>query len=107
MGVTFPASTNFLLFHYIDSMDDAMWLKIELPASDLPAFIAQPVLANAEWSNQSRKVSDMPKVPEWTPSQVQHFRADQIKLPSAEYLNVMIDETDTDKTIIYLMWQQT
>jgi hypothetical protein len=107
MGLTFPSSTQYLLFERQQGMDEAIHLKIQLSAAALQQLIDQKPFAGADWSTTQRSVYDMPDVPQWRPTEVARFRSGQLSLPKAEVLNVLIDDADDTNKIIYLMWHQT
>lgn len=88
-------------------MDDAMFVKLEIPATDLHLLLNQSVFSNADWDTEFNNIFDMPDIPEWTPSSVQTFRATDLDLPNFKYLKVLIDESSSDVSVIYLMWFET
>ena len=108
MGLTFPPGTKF--FFYLRESggpDDAIFLKVELPAAAMPGFLASPTFTGSEWSQDSRSVSDVADWSAWRPSKAVKFRSGQVSLPNAEYLNVLIDDDRQDAEVIYLQWFQT
>jgi hypothetical protein len=113
MGLTFPAQTRSLLYHRanesggLPTPDDAVHLKIELPASALPTFLAQAPLSTAKWSNKPAQMQDKPNWPQWQPSQIQNNRFEQFQLPKGQALNVLIDDDQADPKTIYLVWFET
>ncbi len=112
MGLMFPPSTQFLLYHrYTGGPDDAIHLKISLPAPALAQFLAQRLLASAQWDSARRFVDDMPSWPQWQPSKASQFRSAQLHVPKAEVLNVLIDDGAAGdgggSVTVYLMWHQT
>lgn len=112
MGLTFPPGTRFLLYHRasedggLPGPDDAVHLKIELPASAMANFVAQAPLSSAKWAS-SHSLTDMPKWPQWQPSKIQKFRFEQFQLPKGQALNVLIDDDTDDPKVVYLFWFET
>lgn len=112
MGLTFPPEARFLLYHRasedrgLPGPDDAVHLKIELPASAMPGFLAQAPLSSAQWRS-SHSLIDMPKWPQWQPSKIQKFRFEQFQLPKGQALNVLIDDDKDDPKVVYLFWFET
>lgn len=112
MELTFPPETRFLLYHRasedggLPAPDDAVHLKIELPASALASFLAQAPLSSAKWTTTHSLIADVPQWPQWQPSKVQKFRFEQFDLPNGQSLNVLIDD-DNDTKVVYLFWFET
>ena len=112
MGLTFPPETRFLLYHRaseaggLPGPDDAVHLKIELPAAALAKFLSQTPLSSARWTNR-HSLSDMPKWPEWKPSKIQKLRFQHFELPKGQALNVLIDDDQDEPKVIYLFWFET
>ncbi|MBI1335447.1 MAG: hypothetical protein GC164_00620 [Phycisphaera sp.] len=113
MGLTFPQGTRFLFYHRaseaggLPGPDDAVHLKIELPASLLTDFLAQPPLTNARWTGGHSLMTDMLNWPQWKPSSVTKFRSEQFQLPHGQGLNVLIDDDQADPKVVYLLWFET
>ena len=116
MSLSFPPETRFLLYHRVSEddgpfslpgPDDAVHLKIELPASSLATFLAQAPLSSAKWTSSLPAITDVPKWPQWQPSRIQKFRFDQFQLPHGQALNVLIDDDREDPKVIYLFWFET
>jgi|GEM_PF-2763967 len=113
MGLTFPPETRFLLYHRasedggLPGPDDAVHLKIELPASALTNLLAQAPLSSAKWTSSHSQITDMPKWPQWQPSRIQKFRFEQLRLPKGQVLNVLIDDDREDPKVVYLFWFET
>lgn len=112
MGLTFPPETRLLLYHRASEdggwpgPDDAVHLKIELPASALANFLAQAHLSSGKWGS-THSLVDMPKWPEWQPSKLQKFRFEQFQLPKGQALNVLIDDDKDEPKVVYLFWFET
>ena len=113
MGLTFPKETHFLLYHRasedggLPGSDDAVHLKIELPASALATFLAQEPLSSAKWTSSNALITDVPKWSEWQPSRIKKFRFEQLLLPKAQALNVLIDDEKDGPKVVYLFWFET
>jgi hypothetical protein len=106
--VAFPPGTQFLFYHRSPGMgDNALYVKVAIPTSALPAFLDHPTLTAAEWASEDSFVRDVSAWPQWKPSTVTKFRTAQVQLPRAEVLNILIDDGSGDPTEVYLMWHQT
>jgi hypothetical protein len=114
MGISFPPETKFLLYHrasdeesFLPAPDDFVHLKIELPAAVATKLLAEKPFAAAEWDTSLRAVNDSSQWHDWKPEAVKKFRSAQIELPHAQALNVLVDEDDKERTIIFLQWFDT
>ena len=108
MGLTFPPETRFLLYHReTGGPDDAVSLKIELPAGALSVLLDQTPLPSAKWTNSHSLITDVPNWPEWQPSKIKKFRFEQFQLPKGQFLNVLIDDDQDDRKVVYLYWLET
>lgn len=113
MRLSFPPETRFLLYHRASEQgglpgpDDAVHLKIELPASALERLLAQSPLSSASWTSRDPLIMDEPKWPEWQPSKIKKFRFRQFELPKGQALEVLIDDDRDDPKVLYLFWFET
>jgi hypothetical protein len=113
MGLTFPPETRFLLYHRasedagLPGPDDAVHLKVELPASAMANFLAQAPLSPAKWTSSHPLITNMPKWPQWQPSKIQKFRFAQFQMPKGQWMNVLIDDDKADLKVVYLVWFET
>jgi hypothetical protein len=113
MGLSFPPETRFLLYHrgsdarsFLPAPDDAVHLKIELPAQALARFLNQSPLSSAKWTS-SHPLTDVPQWPAWQPSKIKKYRCEQFHFPNGQALNVLIDDDRDDPTTVYLVWFET
>lgn len=114
MGLSFPPDTKFLLYHraseepgLVPGPDDAVHLKIELPAALAAEFLSVGPFSDARWDATATSITDVPGWRAWKPSAVKKFRSSQIAFPMGEALEVLVDEDDPDTTIVYLLWFET
>jgi len=113
MRLSFPPETRFLLYHRVSedgglpAPDDAVHLKIELPASSLAKLLAQAPLSSAKWTSTHPLLPDVPRWPQWQPSRIQKFRFGQFQLPKGQSLNVLIDDDREEPKVFYLFWFET
>jgi hypothetical protein len=113
-GLSFPAETQFLLYYrasdepsLLPAPDDAVQLKIELPASAAAELLAQAPLSSAAWESHHPLITDQPTWPDWRPSKIRRFRFAQFQLPKAQVLSVLIDDDRDDIKVVYLEWFET
>jgi hypothetical protein len=112
MGLSFPPETRFLLYHRaseggLPAPDDAVHLKIELPASSLATLLSQSPLLSAKWTSSRPLITDVPKWTEWKPSKIKNFRCEQFQLPNGQALNMLIDDDRDDTKVVYFFWFET
>lgn len=101
MQVKFPASTKFLLFHR--EMDVALFLKVEIPKSDLAEFMNQALLKSAKWKD-TEPLGALDIDPIWKPDKAFHYRVAEIPLANRQFLDVEIDDDTKDPKSVYLAW---
>jgi hypothetical protein len=86
-------------------MDDALWLQVRMPASELQAFLdASPFRSATLTTNDQYRVFEFQ---DFFPTPPARYRAGQQELPNARVLNMVIDESDTTNVVVYLMWHET
>ena len=86
-------------------MDDALWLQVRLPASDLQTFLdASPFRSVTLATNDQYRLPDFQSFFATPPVR---YRAGQQSLPNARVLNMVVDESDTTNVVVYLMWHET
>jgi hypothetical protein len=108
MHVTFPSSTELINFQEDRAwLDDTVYLRIELPRADLDRFIADSPFSGRELRTDRRDVSADPSMRWLCPDRAMSYQSDQVRLPNAEYLNILIDLDDKDVLTIYLQWGET
>jgi len=101
MQVKFPPSTKFLLFHR--EMDVAIFLKIQLPKSDLVQFLDKPIFKSAKWKD-SQPLGALDIDPMWKPDKAIQYRVAEIPLANRQFLDVEIDDGSPEPKSIYLAW---
>lgn len=83
-------------------MDDALWLKVEMPAANLDAFImASPFKDGGLQTNQPYYLYNFK---EFIPTPPARFRSGQKSLPNVKTLNMLIDDSNPTNAVVYMMW---
>jgi len=101
-GVKFPVAARLIGSARESGMDDRLCFKVELPASDLPAFLASsPVAADAFEPGEGGLLG--PDHGFWDPSHSQRLRTGQTILPGQRALNIGIDDGRPDVVAIYVV----
>lgn len=101
-GITLPQSTQAIGWKESRGMDDALWLKIEMPTSDLASFLAtSPFRSGGLETNQTYHLYHFSDFWQAPPAR---YRVGQAALPNARTLNMVIDDTGSTNTAVYMMW---
>lgn len=100
-----PASSTPLLWRESHGIDMAIWLKMKMPAADLPSFFAASPINPKELSISDSFGRD--RFQDFYNSPPTKYRAASYNLPQAQCLNVLIDESDPAEKVVYLMWHET
>jgi hypothetical protein len=86
-------------------MDDALWLRVRIPARDLQSFLeASPFRSVRLTTNEQYRVFDFR---DFLPTPPARYRSGERELPKARFLKMLIDESDTTNAVVYLMWHET
>ena len=101
-----PDSAVATDFRWVFSMDGMELLRLELPAADLPAFLAESGLDNAFIRTTDRAANKAIFQNFLTKNPVK-FRAGQKQLGDGFFLDVLIDDDDETTKNIYLLWAGT
>lgn len=103
--ITLPASSIITGYIEMRGMDDALWLQVRMPASDLQNFLDNsPFRATSLTTNDQYRAFEFQ---DFLPKPPLHYRAGQQELPNARVLNMIIDESTTTNVVVYLMWHET
>jgi hypothetical protein len=103
--ITLPAAAQATGYQELRSMDDALWLQIRMPVTDLQTFLdSSPFRQATLTTNDQYRVSQFS---DFLPVPPVRYRAGQESLPNARVLNMVIDESDSTNVVVYLMWHET
>ncbi len=104
-GITLPASAQPIGWRESRGMDDALWLQVRMPATEVATFLASSPFRTAKLETNAQ-----PRLYEfqdfWQNPPQQH-RSGQESLPNAQFLNIVIDDSDATNAVVYLMWHET
>jgi hypothetical protein len=101
-GIALPKSSRAIGWKESRGMDDALWLKVEIPKADLDSFIAaSPFRGGGLETNQSSRLYDFYDFWQTPPSQ---YRAGQASLPNVRTLNMVVDDSASTNAVVYMMW---
>jgi hypothetical protein len=103
MKVKFPKSTRFLNANDSSALNSKIFfLKIEMDKRDLADFLISSPFHNQELSNKEICV-DNETFSWWTPEKAKIFKSGRTKVPENSTLEILIDYTNEDRPIIYLL----
>lgn len=86
-------------------MDDALFLHVRLPASDLPSFLESSPFRGVTLADHDDYLLGHFKLFYSTPPT--RYRAASQILPNARVLNMVLDESSAMDVEVYLMWHET
>lgn len=108
MRLVLPSDVRVLGWKKMAGMDDIVFLKISIKPTDVPSFLSSSPFANVPLSRSQQYLHDDDAGEEWwKPSGSQRYRSGQVTLPAAEVLSILLDESDPDSQVVYLMWHET
>jgi hypothetical protein len=87
-------------------MDDAIQVKVEVPAAELPALLRQTQIG-AEYFRPGARGLLGPDDDFWDPHQANALRTGQAKRPEGRALNVGIAEGRQGVAVLYIMLHET
>ena len=100
--VTLPVTAKSTGWKESRGMDDALWLKIEMPVAELNAFIeASPFQSGGFQTNWQY---DLYNFQDFLPTPPLKYRTGQKALPNVKTLNMLIDDSNPTNAVVYMMW---
>jgi hypothetical protein len=104
-GISLPASAQPIGWREEHGMDEALWLQVRMPVQDFQRFLDNsPFHGSTLTSNDPYQISQFR---EFLPKPPAHYRAGQLSLPNGRVLNLVVDESDNENVVVYLMWHET
>ena len=85
-------------------MDDGMWLQVMMPAADFPVFLNNTPFKGVGLRRDLYMLNQFREFWQCPPKK---HRSAQQHLPNGRFLNMLVDETDSENVIVYLMWHET
>lgn len=111
MTVTFPPTTRFVGYQTCQPPPLlGGWyikLKVRMPRTSLPAFLASPAFTGVTFDTSRRWVGNDPNSVwdgEFTPERPKMFRSQRVLLPPGSSLRVLIDDDSSATATVYLFW---
>lgn len=107
MDLTFPASTRALnAAAETGGPDDAVYLKVEMDKQDLETFVKNSRFANAALRSDQSPIHNRIDLTWWNPDGAKTYKSGQVRLPSNDVLNILIDFDYDKKVVVYLLWYE-
>lgn len=103
--IALPASAQPIGWREERGMDDALWLQVRLPASDLQTLLDSSPFRNVTLTTNGQYC--LTQFQSFFATPPVRYRAGQQSLPNARVLNILVDEGDTTNVLVYLMWHET
>ncbi len=102
LGLSFPPSTRLIGVLRSNGMDDAVWVKLEIAATEFPSFLEQTGIDGAGLRPGTRGMLG-PDRDFWDPHQSKSLRTGQVSRPNARSLNLGFDDGHGGVVVAYLM----
>jgi hypothetical protein len=104
--ITLPASAQPVGWREERGMDDALWLQVRMPRTELQSFLDGSPFRNTKLSTNDQSL--VFKFRDFFPTPPLRYHCAERQLPNARFLNIIIiDETDTTNALVSLMWHET
>ena len=104
-SITLPASARPVGWREERGMDDALWLQVKLPASDLPSFLEASPFRGVELADHDEY--SLHQFEPFFSAPPTRYRAASLTLAGARVLKMVIDESVATDAVVYLMWHET
>ena len=101
-AVILPATAKSIGWKEFRGMDDALWLKVEMPVADLNAFIKASPFQDGGF--QTNWQYDLYNFNDFLVTPPLKYRTGQKALPNVKTLNMLIDDTSPTNAVVYMMW---
>ncbi len=86
-------------------MDDSQWLQVQMPATEVAAFLASSPFSTTKLATNEQSL--LYNFRDFWQSPPQRHRSGQESLPNGQFLNIVIDDSDATNAVVYLMWHET
>ena len=104
-SITLPPSAQPVAWREERGMEDALWLQVRLPASDLQTFLDRSPFRSVTLATNDQYC--LTQFQSFFATPPVRYRAGQQSLPNSRVLNMLVDESDTTNVVVYLMWHET
>lgn len=111
MYIDFPPSTRLISYRWLHGLDESIYLEVQISVEELKDFLLKSPFADVKFrTNEKNRRPLLRPLPErgWEREPVpENWRSVQVRLPNAEYINILIDMDDPSIITIYLHWGTT
>ena len=105
MQVRFPNGATPTGIQMETGMDNAVYLKVQMPAAAWPRFVETSPVNPLDLSDEKRFFLG-PDNGWWDPGQRKKVPTGQASLPDGSVLNMGVYSDGTDRVDVYLMWHE-
>ena len=102
LGVRLPASARIVGVRRTRGIDDAIFVKLELPKDGWQELLAASPIKDSDLIAESRGYLE-PNDGWWDPASQPSLRAAQVNLPGGRTLNLGADTNRSGAVVVYLM----
>jgi hypothetical protein len=102
VAVSFPASARLIGVHRARGADDLIAVKVEMPASAWPAFLASTPIDPTLFRPGERGLLG-PDEGFWDPHRAKNLRTAETSLPSSRVLNLGYDDSRGEVVVVYVV----
>lgn len=104
--ITLPASAQPIGWREERSMDDALWLQVRMPGTELQGFLDASPFRSAKLGTNDQSL--IYKFRDFFLTPPLQYRCVEQRLPNARFINIIIiEEANTSNAMVYLMWHET
>lgn len=100
LGVHLPNGTRVVGVISNDEGDGLIRAKLEMPATQVPAFLTSANVQNLEEAGPDLLGPDEWF---WDPHRAASLRSGEVQMPNARFLLVALDQSRADKAVIYVI----
>lgn len=106
MHVTFPSGTEALGLMKVEERDRLVRLKVSIPANSWPEFLKNSPIEEEDLTDKRRFFLG-PDKEWWNPSKPDSLPTAQGRLENGSVLNVGVDQSNSERFTVYLVWHET
>ena len=107
IGIALPNDTEVLFLSDDDSgIDGLVRAKLAMTPEQWKSFVANTPLAKEEFTEQKRYQLG-PDGGDWDPQRKRKLPTAQAELADAKVIYAGVDDSDAERTVVYLVWHET
>ncbi|MBU4263925.1 MAG: hypothetical protein KKC76_18875 [Proteobacteria bacterium] len=106
MQLVLPPNAVILGIRETNGLDNSAFLKVQFDKDQWDQFLDASPLRSEEFSDERRYLLG-PNDGWWDPERPKVLPTAQAHLAEGKVLNMGVDQSDTSKVVVYLMWHET